>query len=129
MTTEITLNAPVARLLGSPDPHQKEVNIKNGLPYVGEIVSIRDPLVAFTVLMEHKLRKNDHKTGWRHLPIEALRRLMMLEVEEYNVAREFFGLEEARKELVDVANFAMMLHDRLGLEDRKNTDEAEKRGG
>lgn len=96
---------------------------------VGVPHQIREPLAEFVLLMEHKLRKNDHKTGWRHLPIEALRRLMMLEVEEYNVAREFFGLEEARKELVDIANFAMMLHDRLGLEDRKNTDEAEKRGG
>lgn len=77
---------------------------------------IREPLAEFALLMEHKLRKNDHKTGWRALPIEALRRLMMLEVEEYNVAREFFGHEEARKELVDIANFAMMLHDRLGVE-------------
>jgi hypothetical protein len=84
-----------------------------------ENVVIRNEVADFSVLMERKLQRNDHKQGWRTLPIEALRRLMMLEIEEYNVAREFFGPEEARSELVDIANFAMMLHDRLGMEVKK----------
>jgi hypothetical protein len=86
---------------------------------MSQVVDARKEVANFAELMEKKLRKNDHKTGWRELPIEALRRLMMLEVEEYNVAREFFGPEEARSELVDIANFAMMLHDRLGVEIKK----------
>lgn len=81
---------------------------------------IRPVLYDFALQMEKKLRKNDSKTGWRTLPIEALFRLLMLEIEEFKVGHEFFGKEEARKELVDVANFCMILHDRLGMEEDKN---------
>lgn len=77
---------------------------------------VRLEVEEFALAMEAKLRKNDHKTGWQSLPVEALRRLMMLEIEEYNVAREFFGFDEAMAELVDVANFAMMLRDRYRIE-------------
>lgn len=79
---------------------------------------LRDPLVEFARLMETKLRKNDHKTSWRDQPIEALFRLLMLEVEEFRVADEFFNVAEARNELVDIANFALILHDRLGMIDQ-----------
>jgi len=75
---------------------------------------IRPPLAAFVIEMERKLKKNDHKKGWRELPVEALERLMMIEIEEFKVARDFFEPEDARKELVDIANFAMMLYDRMG---------------
>ena len=85
-------------------------------------INARQAVVEFATAMEAKLRKNDHKTSWRELPVEALRRLMMLEVEEYNVAREFFGADEAANELVDIANFAMMLRDRiLNVTVRPNT--------
>lgn len=76
---------------------------------------MRREVAEFAMAMEAKLRKNDHKTGWQQLPVEALRRLMMLEIEEYNVAREFFGSAEAMAELVDIANFAMMLRDRIRI--------------
>lgn len=76
---------------------------------------IRPELEDFSLHMEEKLKKNDHKKGWRELPVEALERLLKLELEEYYVARDFFGPEAARKELIDVANFCMMLWDRLGM--------------
>lgn len=80
---------------------------------------LRPVLFDFATTMEIKLKKNDHKKGWRDLPIEALQRMLLLELEEYKVARDFFGPQTARKELVDVANFCMMLWDRLGmLEDK-----------
>ncbi len=82
-------------------------------------IDVRKEVAEFATAMEAKLRKNDHKTGWQQLPVEALRRLMMLEIEEYNVAREFFGADEAMNELVDIANFAMMLRDRLRIERQK----------
>jgi hypothetical protein len=82
-------------------------------------LELRDTLNKFALLMEAKLRKNDHKTTWREKPVEALFKLMLLEVEEFKVAHEFFSADEARTELVDIANFAMMLHDRLGMGDRK----------
>ena len=77
---------------------------------------VRHEVAEFAAAMEVKLRKNDHKKGWRELPIEALRRLMMLEVQEFEVAREFFGKAETANELVDIANFAMMLRDRILME-------------
>jgi hypothetical protein len=80
---------------------------------------MRTVLYDFAIEMEAKLRKNDHKTGWRDLPIEALERFMKIEIQEYEAAREFLSSAEAKNELVDIANFAMMLHDRLGMEDAK----------
>lgn len=78
-------------------------------------IALRPELLAFAEQMEKKLRKNDHKRGWREQPIEALFRLLKIEVQEFEVADEFFTVAEARNELVDIANFAMMLHDRLGM--------------
>ncbi len=75
-------------------------------------------LRQFASLMEAKLRKNDHKTGWRELPVEALFRLLMIEVEEFKVAKEFLSVAEARNELLDISNFALFLWDRLGNEDQ-----------
>lgn len=78
----------------------------------------RVPLRIFMDAMEVKLRKNEHKTTWREKPIEALFRLMQLEMEEFRVALEFFAIKEARAELPDIANFAMFLYDRLGMLDQ-----------
>lgn len=79
-------------------------------------VELRPAVRAFAEAMELKLRKHDgKKTHWRMQPIEALVRLMMLEVEEYKVADEFFSVKEARTELVDIANYALIVYDRLTL--------------
>jgi hypothetical protein len=78
----------------------------------------RVPLKVFADAMEVKLRKNDHKRGWRELPIEALMRLMLIEVEELKCAVEFLDVKEAQAESVDVSNYCMMIHDRLGMLDR-----------
>lgn len=80
---------------------------------------MREPLFQFALSMETKLRKNDHKKGWRDLPVEALFKLLMIEIEEFKVAHEFFEPDVAQNELVDIANFAMMLYDRLGMENAK----------
>lgn len=114
------------------DPDHKMEYVGFGLAPIrqeGEVVGPDDPryfnptlrpvLTDFAIQMEYKLRKNDHKTGWRDLPIEAIFKLMMLEIEELKVAMEFLGTEDARGECIDVANFAMMLYDRLGMEKDK----------
>ena len=75
----------------------------------------RPVLSNFAKLMEAKLRKNDHKTTWANLPVEALFRLLMVEIEEFKVAHEFLSVEEAQNELIDVSNYCMILHDRLGM--------------
>lgn len=82
----------------------------------------REALEKFADLMEAKLRLKDHKTTWRDKPVEALFRLLMVEIEEFKVAHEFFSIPEAREELVDVANYAMIIHDRLGLMMKPNED-------
>jgi hypothetical protein len=80
----------------------------------GNVAAMVRPVLAdFAVLMEAKLQKNDHKTSWTNLPVEALFRMLTLEIEEFKVAHEFLGPDEAMKELVDVANYCMILHDRL----------------
>jgi hypothetical protein len=84
-----------------------------------DYVSKRQALVAFVDKMEEKLRKNEHKKNWREKPVEALFKLLMLEIREFKVAFEFFSIEEARTELVDAANFCMMVHDRLGMLDQE----------
>lgn len=78
--------------------------------------SQRSSLRQFAEAMELKLRKNDHKTGWRELPIEALFRMLLVELDEYKIAHEFLTVKEARNELVDVANYSLILWDRLSLE-------------
>lgn len=89
-------------------------NYCNGYRVEIGAIQPRPVLANFVELMERKLRKNDHKRDWRELPIGGLFRLLLIEIEEFKVAYEFFTTDEARKELVDIANFAMILWDRLG---------------
>lgn len=81
----------------------------------------RVPLKVFTDEMETVLRRHEHKRTWREKPVEALFRLLKLEVEEAAVALEFFSAAEAQHEMVDIANFACMLFDRLGMMNRDKT--------
>lgn len=70
-------------------------------------------LASFAAQCELKLRKNDHKTDWKDLPIEALFRKLKIEIEELEVAIKYEGAQESASECVDIANFAMMLWDRI----------------
>ncbi len=74
---------------------------------------MRPSLNLFAHDMERKLQKNDHKTDWLKLPVEALLRKLEIELEELKVAVQYEGDVDAMDECVDVANFAMMLYDRL----------------
>ncbi len=93
-----------------------------------DYVQRREALTKFVTAMELKLRKNDHKTSWRLQPIEALYRLLKIEMMEFEVADEFLTVNEARNELVDVANFALILFDRLSLiqQDRNRHEQQAK---
>lgn len=83
----------------------------------------RPALRRFAGLMEIKLRKNDHKTGWRELPPEALLKKLEIELEEFRVAYQYESRAEAVMELVDIANFAMMLADRIEQDMTKAQDD------
>jgi len=76
-------------------------------------VPVRAEVAEFAVAMEAKLKKNDHKTGWQQQPIEAHIKLLKIEVMEFDVAFEFLGDVVAAKECVDIANFALILRDKL----------------
>lgn len=84
-----------------------------------DYVSRRAALVAFVDQMELKLRKNEHKRNWRDKPIQALMSLMSLEWKEFEVSLQYFTVGEARAELPDICNFAMMVWDRLGTFDQE----------
>src|SRR5262245_32800881 len=79
--------------------------------------SHRPVLVKFADMMEEVLRRHDTKRTWRERPIPALVRLLELEIEEFRVAFDYFEAGEARKEAVDIANFALFVWDRLGMLD------------
>ena len=100
------------------DENEEDFNYCTGFR-ADDYVSKRQALVAFVDAMETKLRKNDHKTGWREKPVEALFKLLKLEIAEFEVAFEFFSIKEARTELVDTSNFCMMVWDRLGTLDQE----------
>lgn len=80
-----------------------------------DVVQRREALTKFVDRMELVLRQHDAKTTWRERPVEALVRLMKLELAEFDVAFDFFEVNEIRKELVDLANYAMIVDDRLSL--------------
>jgi hypothetical protein len=73
----------------------------------------RDELQDFATKMEAKLIKNDHKSDGELLPVAALLRKLELELEEFKLAFEFESPEDAMWELVDIANFCMLLHKRI----------------
>lgn len=77
------------------------------------VKGLRPEVAEFAVAMELKLRKNDHKTGWRDQPIEAHIKLLRIEMMELDVALDYLGDEEAMRECVDIANFAMIIRDKL----------------
>lgn len=92
-----------------------------GTPIVGyradDKVQCREALTKFVNEMELVLRRHDSKKTWRERPVTALISLMLLELKEFEIAFEHFEVKEARKELVDLSNYALIVYDRLGLLD------------
>lgn len=86
------------------------------MPMVSFPVDIKHPqVIAFAKAMDEVLTKNDHKGGWQedNCTIEYLQHRLVEEMGEYFRSLEMDVLSSWRKkELVDVANFAMMLWDR-----------------
>lgn len=83
------------------------------------LADLRPEVARFALLMEAKLRENDHKTGWKdnttralylRLTEEALELAEALSNWRAGVTNADFVVSEA----VDVANFSMMIADVLG---------------
>jgi|WetSurMetagenome_2_1015567.scaffolds.fasta_scaffold03410_5 hypothetical protein len=92
-----------------------------------DIKDCRHEVKQFAIAMELKLRENDHKRGWQDCDYEYLTDKIDIELEELVEALEahtnyvgdsrthkahVLGVE-AQQEAVDVANFAMMVYDKL----------------
>jgi len=75
---------------------------------------IRPVVLQFASEMERVLKLNDHKGGWQECDVEYLRHRLVEEMGEYFRSIEAFTTSSKiqQKELVDIANFAMMLWDR-----------------
>ncbi len=92
------------------------------LPKLKESISfpidIKHPeIIAFAKAMDDVLCQNDHKGGWKDCERIYLDARLVEEMGEYFalVAKgspSAVPSEQRRKELVDIANFAMMLWDR-----------------
>ena len=82
---------------------------------------VRIEVADFALLMEAKLAKKDGegKTHWRDLPPEALMEFLEIEVRELHAAMRFLSVGEQMGEAVDVANYAMILWDRLRASEDK----------
>lgn len=88
-------------------------------------IKLRPEVQAFAELMEMKLRKNDHKPGWLNDHPKALFNRIYDEMKELSEAIDNFPLGGEGKfgaqdqtmkvanEAADVANFAMMIADRV----------------
>jgi hypothetical protein len=78
-------------------------------------------VIAFAKAMDGILVKNDHKGGWQDCDIQYLQARLVEELGEYfrSIAinldyQKQYGKHKpiTSKELIDIANFAMMLWDR-----------------
>ena len=88
----------------------------------------REEVIEFAEAMESVLRDNDHKRRWQKEPLDYLYNRHVEEFEEVRVEAEALGRLEVnpitgdsaalRKELIDVANFCMMLYCRLNRASR-----------
>jgi hypothetical protein len=81
---------------------------------------IRPQVEWFAAQMEQTLRQNDHKGGWEESPLWYLLERLKEETIELEVALERVELsdtqtsmEHAIRESTDIANFAMMIADKL----------------
>jgi hypothetical protein len=77
------------------------------------VLKHREPLVWFTSQMEQKLRANDHKDGWHDCEIDWLFDRLSEEAGELRLALQHRKGLAIIDECTDVANFAMMLADRV----------------
>ena len=77
---------------------------------VSQITGIRVEVLNFALLMEEKLKKNDHKGGWENCDNNYLMGSLEAEVYELSCAIDSNNIF-LQKECADVANYAMMIAD------------------
>ena len=82
-------------------------------------MDVRNEILAFSEIMEQKLKENDHKDHWSGMHIKTL--LERLEMETSELSDDIYRKDDynsddikyIQRECADVANFAMMIADNL----------------
>ncbi len=94
---------------------------------------VRSSVRVFSLLMEDKLRQNDHKGGWQGCTAEYLKKRLLDEAMElvdavdttgFYIPGAMLGMDDIKRlgrEAADVANFAMMIADNCGALVERNT--------
>jgi glutathionyl-hydroquinone reductase len=77
---------------------------------------VRNSVDWFSKQMERKLKKNDHKGGWRNCELQYLSMRLTQERKELTEAIASKDFQKIIDECADIANFAMMIADRFGPE-------------
>lgn len=101
---------------------EEEINLYDGINklVVSENLAKIDARVErevyeFASAMRQKLMSKVHRVGSTrgNLPTEALLGLLKAEIIEFEVALEHMSSDEAAKEAIDIANYAMLMWKRL----------------
>lgn len=103
------------------ESNQSNVDNPNNPEIVSFPIDIKHPeVISFAKAMDEVLCQNDHKGGWKDCPREYLEARLIEEVGEYfrqiairiDYRTNYKKLKpEDKKEIIDIANFAMMLWD------------------
>ncbi len=76
---------------------------------------LRDEVIAFACAMEQELQENEHKGSWKNDNIFSLLERLREETDELELALKLGESPVViTQEAADVANFAMMIADRIG---------------
>lgn len=82
---------------------------------------MRKELVDFANQMESILKENDFKGGWDNMTVHELLERLHEEVLEFEVELDANRPYNAAQEIIDVANFCMMIYDKI-VNQKKNGD-------
>ncbi len=74
---------------------------------------MRTEIENFATIMEAKMLLNEHKGGHARLKIDELMKLLHQEVRELKTAVDEKDLKAVALECADVANYAMMIADKV----------------
>ena len=78
---------------------------------------IRESLMVFVSAMEQELQDNDHKPGWVDEEYVFLEDRLDKQVEELHEVVDCCNATLVKKQCCDVANFAMMIFDKISKEE------------
>lgn len=83
-----------------------------------KIENIREDLLQFATAMEKAMADKDEEKGnpWQNTDISYLLEGFEEELEEFVEGRKNFNIMKMQNELVDIANYCMMIRARLGDE-------------